>query len=178
LAETIGMEISNISERHACWKAIAEARVSTDGWQTALECSKELQTDEARLFYLKGWVWIVHISETDDSCIRQSLPMLAGDHAAIGTLLQKYALRLAALGNPSPELTDRLNRTLNIRWLLDLVARFPKHEAVLRLSANLEEWLQAVDDVDDREQIMLWARQVAKGKMTEDQFQANIRGIM
>jgi hypothetical protein len=104
--------------------------------------------------------------------------MLAGDHTAIGTLLQKYVLSLAALGNPSPELTDRLNRTLNIRWLLDLVARFPKHEAVLRLSANLEEWIQDVDDVDDREQIMLWARQVAKGKMTEDQFQANIRAIM
>jgi hypothetical protein len=48
----------------------------------------------------------------------------------------------------------------------------------LRLSANLEEWIQDVDDVDDREQIMLWARQVAKGKMTEDQFQANIRAIM
>jgi hypothetical protein len=83
-----------------------------------------------------------------------------------------------ALGKPAKELTARLNRTLNIQWLLDITAQFPGAEAATaRTSTNLVVWLHEITDEDDREQIELWAKQVAKGKITEEEFRGKIMGI-
>lgn len=46
-----------------------------------------------------------------------------------------------------------------------------------RLSTNLELWLHEVSDEDDREQIELWAKQVAKGKITEEEFNLKIKDL-
>jgi hypothetical protein len=99
------------------------------------------------------------------------------DTASIENLLQKHALLQVCFGNPSGELTNRLNRTLNIQWALDIAAQFPKQTATQRLSTNLEEWLPHIEDEDTRDQIELWARQVIKGKITEEQFQAHLQNI-
>ena len=40
---------------------------------------------------------------------------------------------------------------------------------------NLEEWIEAVDDEDDREEIRLWARKVKKGKMTPAEFDERVQ---
>jgi hypothetical protein len=37
--------------------------------------------------------------------------------------------------------------------------------------------LHQIDDEDDREQIALWAKQVVKGKMSEEEFAERIRRI-
>jgi hypothetical protein len=81
------------------------------------------------------------------------------------------------MGKPSRELTDRLNRTLNIQWALDIAAQFPKEESSARLSTNLDTWLHKIEDEDDREQIELWAKQVAKGKITEEEFGERVNGL-
>jgi hypothetical protein len=39
-----------------------------------------------------------------------------------------------------------------------------------RMSTNLDVWLHEINDEDDRDQIELWAKQVAKGKITEADF--------
>jgi hypothetical protein len=82
------------------------------------------------------------------------------------------------LGKPSKELATRLNHTLNVQWLLDIVAQFPKEEAAQRLSTNLESWLHEVEDEDDRDQIALWARQVAKDKLTEEEFSKRLNDLL
>ncbi len=48
-------------------------------------------------------------------------------------------------------------------------------ETNYRLSTNLESWLYEIADEDDREQIELWAKQVAKGKITEEDFVERVR---
>jgi hypothetical protein len=106
------------------------------------------------------------------------LPILTDDIESIQALLKKYAAREVALGNPSKELISRLNRTLNIQWLLDITAQFPKQEnGTARSSTNLSEWLHEITDEDDREQIELWAKQVAKGKFTEEEFEIKIKDL-
>jgi hypothetical protein len=70
-----------------------------------------------------------------------------------------------------------INRTLNIQWAIDIAALFPKPVPVSRLSTNLEHWLHEVEDEDDRDQIELWARQVAKGKITEAEFLQQVTAL-
>ena len=60
---------------------------------------------------------------------------------------------------------------------MDVIAKFPKEENVVRLSSNVEEWIEQVGDEDDREQIELWAKQVVKGKITEEEFGENVKGM-
>jgi hypothetical protein len=72
---------------------------------------------------------------------------------------------------------QKFNRSLNIQWALDVIAKFPKEENVVRAYSNLEEWIAEVEDEDDSDQIRLWTKQVAKGKMTEKEFGEKVKGM-
>jgi hypothetical protein len=139
---------------------------------------KELKSREAIRLYLKGCIEDVESIAANADCIQEALAYLAEDPESIETLLQKYASQEVALGKPSKELTARLNRTLNIQWALDIAAQFPKAESSARLSTNLDTWLHEIEDEDDREQIELWAKQVAKGKITEEEFGERVKGMV
>ena len=172
------LEIPQIADRHSFWKATAKQLLAKFEYLKALHQVKQFQIEETRLFYLKGWAESVELTHVNDECIREALPLMSEDSESIETLLQKYAAQLVTLGQPSKELTTRLNRTLNVQWLLDIVAQFPKEEAVQRLSTNLESWLHEVEDEDDRDQIALWARQVAKDKLTEEEFSKRLNDLL
>jgi hypothetical protein len=175
--EAVILEITQIAQRQDAWKDIAKTRVKTGGWQNALEQVEIFKTEEAKLFYLKGWAENVKLTDVNDICIQQALPIIGSDNSSTENLLQKYAVNLVVMGKPSRELTDRLNRTLNIQWALDIAAQFPIAETKSRLSTNLESWLHEIADEDDREQIELWAKQVAKGKITEEEFEIKIKDL-
>jgi len=177
MAEAVGLETPQIAERQATWKKMAKTRVETDGWLKALERVGEFQSDEAKLFYLKGWSENVNVTDVNDACIREALSKMTGDNTSIEILLQKFAVYQLTQGNVSSMLSDRLNRTLNIQWVIDIAAQLPKPEAASRLSTNLEHWLHEVEDEDDRDQIELWARQVAKGKITEAEFLQQVTAL-
>jgi tetratricopeptide (TPR) repeat protein len=177
LAETTGMEISQLSERHKCWKTIAENSSKAMGWHKSLQEARQFQSDESCLFYLKGWAEVVNEQDADYTCIQAALSQLTHDSESIETLLRKYALHEVFFGNAGRDKINRLNRTLNIQWALDIVAQFPKEESSARLSTNLDTWLHEIEDEDDREQIELWAKQVAKGKITEEEFGGKVNGL-
>jgi tetratricopeptide (TPR) repeat protein len=124
LVEKIGMEILQIGSRHEFWKSIATETVKNSAWHKALESRVLLNSQEAQLYYLKGWANAIEINDVNHVCVNKALPILADDTESIELLLQKYAAREVALGNPSKELISRLNRTLNIQWLLDITAQF------------------------------------------------------
>jgi hypothetical protein len=177
-AEAVGWEIPQIAERHNAWKEISKSRVNEEGLQHALRQVEIFQSEEAKLFYLKGWAKNVKVTDVNDVCIQQALPMIKNDNTSIENLLQNYAVNLVLMGNPSRELIERLNRTLNIQWALDIAAQFSKPEAATRLSTNLDTWLHEITDEDDREQIELWAKQVAKGKITEEEFGERVKNLI
>jgi hypothetical protein len=168
--ETTGLEIPQLAERHSCWKTIAENSCKENGWQKALEQVSKFQSDEAHLFYLKGWAEAVNENDADSTCLQIALSQLAHDSESIENLVQKHALYEVFLGKVNREKINQPNRTPNIQWALDIVAQFPKEESATRLSTNLDTWLHEIADEDDRDQITLWAKQVAKGKITEEEF--------
>jgi len=177
LAEITGLDIPQLAERHSCWKTMAENSCKENGWQKALEQVNQFKSDEARLFYLKGWAELVNQQDAHTACVQEALSQLAHDSESIENLLQKHALREVFFGKASGEKINRLNRTLNIQWALDIVEQFPKEEIATRLSTNLDTWLHEIADEDDRDQIELWAKQVAKGKITEEEFDEKVKSM-
>jgi hypothetical protein len=176
-AESVLLEVSRAGERHEGWQEMAKAVVEAEGWQKALRQAMNFQSEEARLFYRKGWSKQVGITDVDDVCVREALPLLGDDPESIQSLLEKYSIRLVSMGTPTKALVGRLNRALNIQWLLDITAKYPNSATHDRLSTNLEEWLHEIPDEDDREQITLWARQVAKGRLSELEFAERLKDI-
>jgi hypothetical protein len=177
LAETIGLEILQFAERHNCWKTIAQKSYLEMDWQKSLKQNTQFKSDEARLFYLKGWANSLSECDADLDCVQEALKQLAHDSESIENLLQKHALYEVFFGKSGPEKINRLNQTVDIQWALDIAAQFPKAKTESRLSTNLESWLHEIADEDDREQIELWAKQVAKGKISEEEFGVRVREL-
>jgi hypothetical protein len=178
-AISTGMRITQIAKRHELWKSLANDMIQNNGWQSALKITFSLESQEFQQFYMNGWAFAVNPKYVSQFCFQEALEHLVDDSGSLEILLQKYASREVALGKPSKELTTRLNRTLNIQWLLDITAQFPGAEAATaHTSKNLGEWLHEMEDEDDREQIELWAKQVAKGKITEEEFGERVRGLL
>ena len=171
-AEQICLEIQKISIRQDCWKAISES-----DWKFALENVQELKNEEAKLFYLKGLSSRLSPNETDITCFKQVIPLIVKDSQSVENLLQAYALNQLMFGRPTKEQVKRLNKTLNLQWAIDIVEKFPKEVEDGRFSHNLENWINEIVDEDERDQIELWARQVLKGKISEEDFKNNVENI-
>ncbi|MFD3393417.1 NACHT domain-containing protein [Aquirufa sp. OSTEICH-129V] len=177
LALEIGSEISQIAMRQSCWKEMAESIKKHSDWQNSLKLVDKLQNEEARLFYLKGWSESLSPFETDNSCFKEAVSVLMNDSQSVENLLQAYALNQLMFGRPTKEQVKRLNKTLNLQWAIDIVKKFPKEVEDGRFSHNLEDWIHEIVDEDERDQIELWARQVLKGKISEEDFKNNIENI-
>ena len=176
-AEQCASEISNISTRQSCWKEMAESIKKQSGWNSSLNSVEKLQNEEARLIYLKGWSENLAPFETDNRCFKEAISVVLNDSQSVENLLQAYALNQLMLGRPTKEQVKRFNKTLNLQWAIDIVEKFPKEVEDGRFSHNLENWIHEIVDEDERDQIELWARQVLKGKISEEDFKNNLENI-
>jgi hypothetical protein len=100
------------------------------------------------------------------------------DTICIEQALQLYFLNDFIFNTPSIEMINRFNKTLNIQWALDIISKFSKDESLVRSSSNLTDWIKQIQDEDDRDQISLWAKKVAKGKISESEFEEKIKDII
>ena len=177
LAESTGMEITQLAERQACWKTIAYNTCKEMDWGKALQQANQFKSDEAQLFYLKGWAEAVSQQEADTVCVQASLSQLVYDSESIETLLQKHAGNELFFANAHKEKINRQNKTLNIQWMIDVKSQFPKDESSARLSSNLDTWLHEIADEDDRDDIKSWAEKVKDGKMLEEKFSEKVKNM-
>jgi hypothetical protein len=177
LAEQISLEIPFIADRQNCWKGMANSIKEMHGWHAALEKVQKLQTEEAHLFFIKGWAENLSPLETDKTCLKEALPLLAEDTQSIENLLQAFALHELMLGKITKERSKNLNKVLNIQWAIDIVNNFPKELNTSRNSANVETWIQDIEDEDEREDILSWAEKVRSGKMTEEKFENKLKQL-
>jgi hypothetical protein len=177
-AEEVGLKINLISVRQVTWMRQAKTRINIDGWQNALRQVEIFQSEEAKLFYLKGWADGISVIEMNTDCLQTVLPFFTKDINSIEILLQKYAINLICLNSSSKSLQEQLNKTLKLQWLLDITNKFPKSKMPLsKTPSNLSEWLHKIQDEDDRDQIELLAKQVAKGKITVAEFSEKIKTL-
>jgi len=92
-----------------------------------------------------------------------------GDMDNIGIALGWYALYLKFLkkniNTDDKKLLKKLNEVVEISNWLDWEEEVEYHYS------NLSEWIDKIEDEDDRYDIEGWARRVAKSKMTEQEFE-------
>ena len=93
-------------------------------WKLALQGAQTYKNEQARIFYLKGWSEYVAIENVTSELISEALPFIANDGESIERLLQKYALNEVFLVDAHSKKMERLNRTLNIQWALDVKNSF------------------------------------------------------
>ncbi len=165
------------NQRNNSWEHFAGQFMLREGWQNALLHVNKLQKEEARFYYLKGLVNNITIIETNSEYVEKVLPHLTNDTESIEKIMQNYAFRELFFGDSYQNKILRLNQSLNIKWAMDIKKEFPGVALSSRVYANIKEWLHDIYDEDQKDQIQLWSRQVAKGKITEDQFNANIKDL-
>jgi hypothetical protein len=68
----------------------------------------------------------VALKDVTAECVAAALPLIAEDSESIEALLQKYALKETLIGRAKSAMQQRLNRTLNIQWAINIAAQFPK----------------------------------------------------
>ena len=120
------MEINQIAKRHDCWRTIPKQQKDQFGLVEALKSKSKFQTQEAQSFYLKGWAESITTDDITDELAHLAIQALQHDSTSLENFLQVYAQHELFFGNPSQEKIDRLNKTLNLQWALDIIAQFPE----------------------------------------------------
>jgi hypothetical protein len=177
--------VSKVS-RNRCWQEIAYLLKSDQGmyldlflfppcdrsvgWEKPLYYSIQLEDEEIRKSYIKGWALSLSASDTNLDCFIAAAPMLVDDTESLSNMLQLFALNDLFIGDKAGERVMRLNDTFDIQWAIDSVDRLFSVGTVRRFSTNFDDWIDDIPDEDDRDQIRLWARQVTKGRLSEAEF--------
>jgi hypothetical protein len=133
-----------------------------------------LQGKEARSLYLKGWADGLWSGEADRQLTCEALPLLLGDADALARLMECHAIHHALVDAATPEQLALWRDLYKVQWLEELVAAGRQATGPARLSTNLPEWLHTIADEDDRAEVELLARKVARGKLTEAEFAARV----
>jgi hypothetical protein len=120
LVENIGLEISQISEQHNCWKQIAQLTLKEAGWQKTLQISNQIQHVVVKREYLKGFADSISSIESNKELILNAQNFYHDDIESMENLLQKYAIHELFLGDATNEKIERLNKTLNFQWAINI----------------------------------------------------------
>ena len=126
LAEQVGLEIPFIADRQFCWKVMANSIKKIHGWRAALEKVQKLQTEEARIYYLKAIFNSLTLNECNAKFILSARKFYLKDIVSMQQLFQNYALYELFFQENSGDKIERLNRTLNIQWAIDIKNQLPK----------------------------------------------------
>jgi hypothetical protein len=175
LAEKTVLEIHQIDTRQECWKSIAKNTKEQLGWEKALEQLSKFKNKETYDYYLKGLAENINVNEANKEFLFEFLPLIINDSNSVESVLQAYGLNEIFFKQPSKELVNRLNQSLNLQWALDITTKFEKEFE--RASHNVQEWINQIADENDREDVLSWAEKVELGKMTEEKFLERINKL-
>jgi hypothetical protein len=113
--EKIALEITQ-SEKREFWKQIVKMNLGSESFSIY----SKLKNDEAKYFYLKGWVLNLNTAYANKEKTIKIVPRLNEDIESLEHILQIQALQELFFENAPQEKIDRFNRALNIQWAIDL----------------------------------------------------------
>ena len=131
LAEKTVLRIKRNISRTRVWQDWASYMLESYGWESAIQQADLFYSREARFYYLQSLADVVSVVQLPDLFMKQAYPLLADDYYGLEILLQKHAVRLVSFRDISDAAINRLNRTLNIQWAIDIAAQFPNEEGML-----------------------------------------------
>ncbi len=119
-AEQVSERISVIAERHSGWKTIAEASFKKSGWKNAIQQLDKLQNVETKAQYFNGLVNSILATDCNKELILNARNFCLNDINLMGKLLRQFALHELFFNNAPVNITERLNRTFDIQWAMDI----------------------------------------------------------
>ena len=119
-AENISLEIPQLKEKHSCWKTMSKNSLHEIGSQKALHNVLRLQSDEARRYYIQGWVEHVDLTDCSKDLFLATRHYYQADTNCLQQMLQKFALHHLFLDESEPDFIQRLNKSLDIQWAMDI----------------------------------------------------------
>ena len=125
LAESTVINISLINHRYSCWMAIAKNTFLEIGWEYALSKVHNFKNKETKNFYLKGLADNMNPLDCTKKTVLNSCRYYINDIISLEKILQQYALNQLFFENLPEEKIQRINRTLNIQWAIDIKNQLP-----------------------------------------------------
>jgi len=163
-------QLSDVDEMKECWNAVAEQLLESNDLQKVIATVGNLADRESRLLYLQGITESVDLFDVNGAMFLKMVSLVDCDLICLQNIIIKYALNSILLKPSLAHIDQRLVEHMNLQWAVELADRFNEKPLTQRLSTNLDVWLNQITDEDDMEQIKLWAKQVSKGKISEDEF--------
>jgi len=169
------MKIDNKNDEFKAWIKLGKLDYSKKGIIFCKNQIKNLPNITVIYYYLKGIAVALNPSNADESTVSELLILVKEDTNSIAHLMQMHTFYLCFFEKTNSLKMQRLNKTLNIQWAIDIAAKFEKEFS--RSSHNIQEWINQIADENDREDILGWAEKVQQGKMTEEKFLERINKL-
>jgi len=126
-AESAGLYISSDFIYRECWYDIAKRNLYKNGVDHAFQVGLNLISKESRVFYFRALVDSVNAKDVDFRFLYKLICKNLNDAIYLETLLQKYSLNMLFYSNSFTNKINRLNRTLNIQWAIDITNNINKN---------------------------------------------------
>ena len=94
-------------------------------WQRTFEILNQFQNLEAKNHYLKGFSDLIRAYECSENLFLSVNRFYLNNLDSLETLLQKHALHQLFFQDASAVNLERLNRTLNLQWAIDIKNQLP-----------------------------------------------------
>ena len=120
LAEQVSLEIPLTPRKFSCWKEIAKDSYEKHGISVAIHQADKFQNIEVKMVYLKGLADSIILRDFEKELILNAARFYNNDIESMQKLLQQYALRELFFNESAEQRMERLNRTLNLQWAIDI----------------------------------------------------------
>jgi tetratricopeptide (TPR) repeat protein len=122
LAEEIGLSISNIDTRQDMWKSIGYTKVKENGVDATSVTARQFAHEETIRYFKQGIVnYCYELTSIEEAL--GIMKEISHDTRSIEFLLKHVAFNEVFRGNPDPDIIQRLNRSLNIQWAIDIAEK-------------------------------------------------------
>ena len=114
------IKINKSNDRIKFWKKLGRENYLEKSMALCILQIKTLPNEEAILFYKSGMAEAITATNANASNVLELLELVKEDTKSIAHLLQMHALYLCFFENTNSIKMQRLNKTLNIQWALDI----------------------------------------------------------
>ncbi len=138
LAEEIGLSISDIDTRQNMWKSIGYTKVKENGIDATSVTARQFAHEETIRYFKQGIVnYCYELTSIEEAL--GIMKEISHDTRSIEFLLKHVAFNEVFRGNPDPEIIQRINRSLNIQWAIDIADETKKKPAKPEKKENDDE---------------------------------------
>jgi hypothetical protein len=119
-AEITGLNIRMCEQRYNCWKSISNQIYTENNLQSTFQYVNQIKNAEAKIYFLKGLADSIKSIDANKQLILNFRYYYKDDIESMEKILQQHALHELFFKSTNKDKIERLSRTLNIQWAIDI----------------------------------------------------------